>query len=255
MCTLDDAVLEVWLRERLGYGTLDAPFWFIGMEESCAAAPGDELAEMSTRLRGGATEDLAEVLRRLSPRYDGLLTSRLQPTWRRLLRILFAAQGEETPTDSQLLDHQSNRLGRATGETFLAEFFPLPSPKRGVWNFDRLSRRPDLRTRAVYERTWEAARADLLRAAIRRARPRWVVAYGSPREFWPRYRRVLGAQGGPRGTWCDVPGVDGRPFGSACGNAVLIPHPVRQRSANLVVVGRWLRTNGWESIPVLGEEA
>jgi hypothetical protein len=74
----DEERLCFWLRHRIGYGSLQARGWFLGLEERCRT---DE--EIPSRLRGQILEDLFEA-HRGAPAYADLFQSpngRIESTW------------------------------------------------------------------------------------------------------------------------------------------------------------------------------
>lgn len=114
----DVKVLNQFIDRRFGYGSYDARFWFISMQEGC----GNSLAELVRRVEAwderGRKEldDLVGYSRtiKVSHWFDGD-RPRLQSTWARLIRIFLTAEGQ--PADKEnIRSHQQSRLGRLDGE-------------------------------------------------------------------------------------------------------------------------------------------
>lgn len=242
--------LDAWLNGRVGYGRLDAPAWFLGIEE--ASGKG----ELERRLGVGAcrpedtlVEDLQDAHGRIpdGPRW---FTERppLQRTWTALIHAHLVATGHDAPTRDDRRAAQRDSWGRAhvaepERRVLLAELWPLPSPKAtgAAWaDVNRGFGRADLANRTAYEARWGPVRVALYRDLIARHRPRWVVAYG--RAVHPHVRDIAHTA-----AWSPLE-VDGRPWGETArvGDTtfVLAPHPASSQGASLrgwAAVGRVVR--------------
>lgn len=222
--------VELWLASRIGYGTLDAPFWFLGMEEACQAH------EIPARLAGNVIEDLREAHARIGSQYDRLFRrprAALQSTWRRLLRTLASAKCLPLRNDV-LAEYQATRWGRENGETLLAELFPLPSPKTRDWHYAAMNV-AGLTSRKLYYAKHERDRTNLFWGLYSTKSPRWVVAYGE--EHWSRFKAVFR----DRAEW--EPFAFAPEWGVHSGNVALVWHPTRPGQADLLwdELGRWAR--------------
>jgi hypothetical protein len=234
---IPDELLRDWMAGRIGYGALEADWWFLGMEESCE----DAEAELPTRTVGGALEDLFEAHRRHFPRHQSLFKPPIksQATWRPLIRIFLAANRRDHSLDD-IKAYQATRWGRFGGETLLAELMPLPSPGKDAWPYSE-SRLPDLASRERYEAIWRPKRIALLRNLFTQNTPRVLIAYG--RGDWSHYKKVVG--GSVR--WRNVPegGALGAQYvllpGPKPRLAVLTPHPVAKGLGN----ADWLALAGF----------
>jgi len=183
---LDDQLLDEFVHNFYGYGSYSGQFWFIGMEEG----GGDSLSEVTKRLETWAnrgkreTDDVAEYLRDIGITYLHNGHPELQTTWSGLIRIMLSYQGQE-PTTEQIREYQRTSLGRLTGNTYLGELFPLPSPSLGHWLYAEHSTLPYLASRKVYRQTCLAFRSAHFRKRIIQHRPAVVVFYGlSYRKYW-----------------------------------------------------------------------
>ena len=84
-----------------------------------------------------------------------------QPTWQKLIWLLFAFKGEpETP--SAVLDYQKQLLGRSNGETALLEISSLPAEHVGI---------------EVPRMLFRAERTQALRERMLAYKPEFVVFY------------------------------------------------------------------------------
>lgn len=188
---LDDSVLETFISTYYGYGDFGsrvAPsIWFVGIEEGGGAT----LAEVRRRLdlwlaRGGESlEDLREyhLALGLKPYFEPPVS--IQPTWSKLVRLLYGLNRPETPaTLEEVKRYQSESFGRRGGETCLLDLFPLPSPSLRTWLYPKFSKLEYLESRASYAETIGGVRAAHLSRQIRTFRPRAVIFYGLAAAQW-----------------------------------------------------------------------
>ncbi len=120
--TLTDTGLE-HLLTFIGYGTLDADIWFLGMEE----AGGGE-TNIRTRLKFHPVMDNAEAHKMFGVTYLHWGKRKIQRTWRGMCYIMLCLEGNE-PTAENIRAYQAEKLGRYGGNTLLTELMPIPKPK------------------------------------------------------------------------------------------------------------------------------
>jgi hypothetical protein len=185
---LDSATLEEFMSRFFGYGTWDAPLWFIGMEEG----GGTSESEISSRLtkwseRGRKElEDLVSYSAELGITQWFGPAARLQPTWRSLARVLLGYEGIDE-TRKSLIQAQCARLGSEHGGAALLELLPLPSPGIRDWHYGGMTDLSLLHDRATYTTQLLPLRAERLNERIRARQPRVVVCYGlAYRQAWER---------------------------------------------------------------------
>jgi hypothetical protein len=182
---LDDTLLDTFAHTFYGYGSYNAPFWFIGMEEGGGGAE----AEIARRIavwdaRGQQElEDLAEYHFAINvPRYFEAAAP-LQPTWSKLIRLLLSAQ-RGTLGDSTIRAYQRGEWGRTNNETCLIELLPLPSPSTDHWLYAECSALPYLSTRDGYREEVGAWRGEHIRSRIAEHQPHAVIFYGTQYQPW-----------------------------------------------------------------------
>jgi hypothetical protein len=175
---LDDPTLEAYIKTFFGHGHFTAKYWFIGMEFGGGSSVAEIVGRISRwhRQGGHALEDLNDPpgsSRWFRPPYP------LQPTWRKLIRILLSAEGF-TPTSEHIRAYQKDRLGGQSGLDCLLELLPLPSPGLNRWLFyPEYSSLPYLRDRATYLTHVTPSRIKLLHDLIVQHNPPTVLFYGS----------------------------------------------------------------------------
>lgn len=193
---LDDALVDRFAGNFFGYGRLDAPYWFVGMEE----AGGATLDEVSERLNAwdqlGAhtVVDAADFHDRVRDsrgplgrifRADG----RIQPSWGPLIRFLLRMQGSST-SRSCVRAAQAREWGRQNSETCLVELLPLPSQSADDWHYNNWSESPWLATREAYEARFLLNRITQLRGLIGQHHPQVVLFYGT--RYLPHWSEIAG---------------------------------------------------------------
>jgi hypothetical protein len=179
-----------WKRiERfIGFGRVDAPVVFLGMEEGLRNP--DELDEdLATRSKYATPVlDLKEAHRGIAgtERYFDPDRAPRQPTWRVMADLMLRREGNHSPTGHDRRRYRALRLGRSTGDSLLTELLPYPHPKASDWLYQRFGR---YETRAAYERAMMPERSRLLRRVLAEAPRELVVCYG--KAHWSHYRDLF----------------------------------------------------------------
>jgi hypothetical protein len=177
------------LLNFLGYGTLAAPFWFLGMEEGTAGAQ-EVQHNIQIRLKAFTPMmDLATAHNAAHLNRPMDAQTRFTSVWMFMAKIVRALRGETDWQDSAAAKrYVREQLGRADGETFLTELLPLPKPNAGAWLSDYTAWYP---TRSDYEQSVLPQRKALLKQLLREHRPQYLLCYG--RVNYPHYRETTGA--------------------------------------------------------------
>jgi len=177
--SLTTSLLDEMTRCSYGYGRWDAPFWFIGPEPGIHA---DEHGSLFTRcaawksVGGSELVDCKQHHRAMNVTdWHRHPKPRLQPTWRRLIKLLFTYSQLPTNTD-EIRTYQRDRFGSSTGETCVVELSALAAQNLKT-DRDRTLYRGD--------------RIDVLRERIESHRPEWVVLYGVDRVSRKAWNELL----------------------------------------------------------------
>lgn len=101
------------LFDFVGYGTLDADVWFLGMEE---AGGGED--NIRTRVDFEPVEDCAAAHQKLGVLELHTGKRKIQRTWRGMCYIMLALEGKEPHTE-EIRSYQAEHLGRFGGNTLL----------------------------------------------------------------------------------------------------------------------------------------
>lgn len=191
---LDDILLATFMETFYGYGTYDAPYWFVGMEEGGGGTFASAEGRINAWIDRGRTEledprgTAADLSR--SPWFRSY--PRLQSTWKQLIRMTLVAQGI-VPAVDRIRAYQRDRLGTGTGETCLLELLPLPSPSTRHWFYKDYSDLPYLQSREAYMAHFAPMRAAHLRACVEQHKPKAVVFYSFNwwyRQWWQQITPV-----------------------------------------------------------------
>src|SRR6184192_195563 len=151
MSLLDDDAVATFIETFYGYGNWSAPVWFVGMEEGGGGTPEEIAKRIAAWEQRGRNEleDLVEYHHAIGVTRHFGGQPKLQSTWAKLIRILWAMRGQ-TPTNDDLRRVQADRFGRRNSDTALLEMLPLPSPRMKQWRHAQLTTIPYLATRKAY---------------------------------------------------------------------------------------------------------
>jgi len=187
------------IEEFIGFGRLDAPVIFIGMEEGLkdAGALDEDLAVRSRY--GQPVMDLKDAHLGIAgtERYFDPDRAPRQPTWRVMVDLMLRRGGDKTPTGVDRRRYRATNLGRSRGDSLLTELLPYPHPKRTDWLYKRFGR---YATREEYAQEMLPRRCKLLQSAIASAPRELIVCYGKAN--WPEFQ----------GLFDPVPWADVGPF-------------------------------------------
>jgi hypothetical protein len=203
---INPQVLIDYMSDFVGFGDRSAPVWFIGLEQG----GGESLAELQRRLAAwhdsgaGSFADLRDYCERFGERRWHGASPRIQPTLGKLVRLLLAAQGQ--PTDSESVRrHQAEKFGCTSGGSVIAELMPLPSRNISEWIYSSLTDVPNLDSRESYLRRYRPLRLALLQRTIREAAPKAVAFVGTSEiDTWSEVAGVRFVEGVGGAQWSQV---------------------------------------------------
>lgn len=177
---LQDHELE-HLLNFVGYGRLDAPVWFLGMEE---AGGGEE--NIRARLKFRTVEDCAEAHRTLGITKHHWGKRVIQRTWRGMCYLMLKMENKPTDVES-IRRYQAESLGRFGGQTLLVELMPIPKHDIGAWGYEVLI--PHFQSREDYYQQIKPRRLAYLKMLLRENNPKMVVGYG--KSYWAEYKALF----------------------------------------------------------------
>lgn len=169
------------LSHFVGYGNLDADYWFIGMEEG-----GGGKENLEARKQFSQVMDCAEAHEILGITKYHKGKNIIQRTWRGMCCIMLALEGKEINTES-IREYQANNLGRSKGNTLLCELMPIPKPRLDAWEYFSLF--PQFSSREDYYRKIKPRRIKYLRSILAENKPNFVIYYG--KKYWDDFKLLF----------------------------------------------------------------
>lgn len=164
------------IHNFFGYGNLNSPTWFIGMEEGFDGTL-DDLKKRFESAKGKQTLDLQNGLQSKDHSKWFLQKPKLQPTWSKLILILLRLQGKEI-SNELIRTFQKTSFCRKNSNHCCLELMPLPcrSTKEKHWFYNTFGIEY-LRTRRSYLESVMPIRMHLFQNLIKKYSPTIVVFY------------------------------------------------------------------------------
>jgi len=193
---IDEKALQHWISDFYGYGSWQAPFWFVGHEEGGGDAP-EEVAEKLNYLHslkginGPTLCDIRELYRRVAFRVEGPRSEKytnfydhrfgkeatLHGAWKNLIAFEHGYLDKKIP---DLLKYQKNSFALSSKPNeALIQLYPLPAHSH-AWYYSWLDlpQFPFLRSRALYQQHVYNDRMHHILEMIRIHKPTVVLMYG-----------------------------------------------------------------------------
>ena len=178
----------------LGYGRLDAPYWFIGMEEGLGGANEAERLEQ-LRIRANSFHPLMD-LQLAHTKFD--VNYWKQPirtqVWLWITRIILILESKQCYPRKRITRPEKHTVTRyvvkhlgsktETGRSLLAELLPLPARTLCHWPY-----KDHWRTRADYQTAILPHRQQMFRKLIKYHKPRFVFFYG--KRYYSDFKRII----------------------------------------------------------------
>lgn len=192
---LDNHVLRDFIDHFFGYGELEAPIWFIGMEEGGGANKAEIEARLATWVARGrpAVDDLAAFHLAFGDHSRFVDNAPIQSTWKELIRVMLLLNGRE-PTREAIRAYQIAEFGRHGSGVASLELLPLPKPSLASWPYAEWTcpaHFPELRTVASYMAHALPRRITAIRELIATHMPKAVVFYG--KKYQAHWEAISGA--------------------------------------------------------------
>lgn len=171
------------LRSFWGYGSLEAPTWFVGMEEGLG--PETELLPRFRASAGRTTIDLRSDMQNVPThmkwfrKYPAPKKTPIQPGWRYLIALYLHVRKGRKPTTEDIRHYQAEILADTKLQDSCAlELMPLPakSTNEESWIYGQLGI-DALSNRNAYLRQFKAERVKGLQKLISDYEPRLVIFY------------------------------------------------------------------------------
>lgn len=127
------------LLSFIGYGRLDAPVWFIGMEERLSGSTGLS-KQLAARSRFDAVMDCREAHEKLQIVCHHQKKPKLQPTWNKMCDLMLSSSSAYEANSPE----EQREVRRCYQKTILAEATGIP-----CWLSYSPRHHPDLSSSAV----------------------------------------------------------------------------------------------------------
>lgn len=177
---IDSAILERFVSSFWGYGSFEAPFWIVGMEEACGDNELPLRIETWHRRGESPLEDAAQYHNDIGSPDLFKPNAKLQRTWLKLIKAYLAAHGLSTE-NAEARKFQIEKLGRraqSEKQTCFIELMPLPSPSTTKWPIKKHTDIEHLQSRDAYMKMIMPKRIQSLQNIIDDFQPKAILFYG-----------------------------------------------------------------------------
>jgi hypothetical protein len=169
---IDDDIMERRIRTFWGYGSPEAPVWFVGMEEGLSLQTSD--SELYQRFLSADEKifiDLRRDMRKVRDHIDWFepyiegRRPRIQPYWRFLFVLYLFLKTRGEPSTEEIRKYQGTLLADDQAkETAALELMPLPSNKAddSTWIYAKYSAL-SFKNRGAYIAKYKAGRTRACR--------------------------------------------------------------------------------------------
>lgn len=172
---------EQRLQNFWGYGSLNAPTWFVGMEEGLEPHATHE--HLAVRFRAAHGKESTDMRRGMEDVPGHIRFFRqgavIQQSWKYPIALYLNFKLGRQPTSGEIREYQSLKLGDdIEKETMTVELMPLPSHEANerTWLYCDLGI-SGLSTRAEYLKTYKPERVRKLRELFHTRRPKLAIFY------------------------------------------------------------------------------
>ncbi len=159
------------LLEFVGYGSLSAPVWFIGLEE---AGEGED--RLLVRTTFDRIMDILKAHEQLELIDNFGEDAVQQRTWWNMCQVMLLLSGIPDPSSQDRLTYQTQRLGRREGETLLIEAMSVPNTSLNKWDYPNLL--PNYANRKDFRNRYLPQRLGLILGLVSAQQPLVVITYG-----------------------------------------------------------------------------
>lgn len=188
---ITEELFENRINNFWGYGNLNSPLWFIGMEEGFHGEFGD-LEKRFIKTKDKIVVDLKEEMKDLKDHMKWFVPdSPMQRTWGKLIRIILTLNCDAEIDNEQIKEYQRTKLGKLNGDHCILDFMPLPcrSTKEKDWPYAGC-RIDYLKSRKKYKKIVMNLRSKLLKKMIEKYSPEMVILYSL--KYLKIWRKIIG---------------------------------------------------------------
>ena len=174
-------LVEKRIENFWGYGSLEAPVWFVGMEEGLEGGFGEN--HILDRFRATDNKQVTDLREGMEKVDDHIrwfkLGGPIQPTWKYPLALYLYLKNNRVPTTDEIREYQNLILGDSKMKKAAAiELMPLPSNKahESTWIYGNLGI-DGLQTRTEYLAAHKPRRVRELQSLLQQYSPELVIFY------------------------------------------------------------------------------
>lgn len=196
-----DSELDKFAHKFLGYGNLNAPIWFIGMEEGMKEGMKeggkDRYEEIKLRLQAWKdmgypkVADVADFHVKIGHVFLFRDPVKLQKTWVNLIKFQLSLTNLDCSKE-EARAFQRDKWGRSNSPNALLELMPLPSPGLKEWFYNEFFNLPYLKTRDTYFDYMLPKRIFLIQKVIHEFKPKIILFYGS--RYTEHWKKIAGLE-------------------------------------------------------------
>lgn len=177
-----------------GYGSLEAPVWFVGMEEGLG--PTVDTEELEVRFRSADEKTTIDMRRDMGHLVGHMKwfrkNSPIQATWKYPIALYLYLKNHKIPTQQEIREHQGLVLGDTLKkESSTIELMPLPSQKahQSTWLYEKYGIL-GLSSRKEYLATCKPKRVQELKNLVRKYSPELIIFFSVG--YLPEWTEVIG---------------------------------------------------------------
>ncbi len=182
-----------------GYGSFEAPVWFVGIEEGLADTTEPELEDrlQSTKTDEKKLTDIrGEEMRNIPTHMKFFLGENppLQSLWKYYIRLYLYLKNSVVPKENKVREYQKNRFANPSlKETSCLDLMPLPSrgANASCWVYSKYNIN-NLESRSKYIQAYRPVRIAKLKNLINNYQPKLVVFGSASKEYLKLWEDVIG---------------------------------------------------------------
>jgi hypothetical protein len=170
-------IIENRIKNWWGYGSFEAPVWFVGMEEGLGGTQPTELENRFLATDGKITMDIRKGMETVPLHIRAL--DEQQPLWDYQIALYLYLKNGTEPKQNERSDYQKRTFANIdVKETACIDLMPLPS--RGTKESDWFYAKYDdgnlnLESRSRYLKKYKTARVEALKELINEHKPKVVI--------------------------------------------------------------------------------
>jgi hypothetical protein len=168
-------LLNAYMQNFFGYGSLSSPLWFIGMEEGVGEESLENRLDAWETLGKTPTIDIREFHRMINEArwfsHSNIHPANIQRTWKGLININLAYLGMPGGKEA-IRKYQIEKL--ATDDLALLELMPLPHKSLSYWNYQHI-----YPNRNLYINQIAPQRIGWIKKQVVEFNPKAIIMYGT----------------------------------------------------------------------------